>query len=110
MAAGMSKELPPEKLITRLDEISRTRALTDHESRALEKAIRKGQSSKREAARLGIKRDMGSYRKSPRRPVTERMADAIALQRARWPGRPPAAFYLSPDDWRDFLATDPPTE
>ncbi|MFL5900935.1 MAG: hypothetical protein ACJ75S_07015 [Solirubrobacterales bacterium] len=57
----MSKELPPEKLIARLDAVSRTRALLEHESRALEQALLKGQSSKREAARLGIKRDMRAY-------------------------------------------------
>lgn len=40
--------------------------------------------------------------------VTERMESAIGQLAARYPARSPKAFYLGPDDWADFLATDPP--
>lgn len=43
------------------------------------------------------------------RPVTDRMAAALADLSERTKGRrQPKAFYLGPDDWNDFLATDPP--
>lgn len=59
----MNRELPPEPFIAMLDQVSRARALADHESVALEKAIRTGTVSKREAARLGMKRRMSHYRR-----------------------------------------------
>lgn len=50
-------DIPADQVLDALDRISRTRALTDHESLALEAAL-KGRVilSKRNAARLGIKR------------------------------------------------------
>lgn len=61
-------DLSPQMVIERLDAISRTRALTTDESHTLERAIRSvdGENgircTKRDAARAGIKRDMGVYR------------------------------------------------
>lgn len=59
----MNRSLPPEPFIARLDAISRTRALTERESIALEKAIRTGSVCKREAIRLGLRQDMRVYLK-----------------------------------------------
>lgn len=59
----MNRSLPPEPFIARLDALSRTRALDEHESKALEKAIRTGSVPRREAIRLGIKPDFNVYRK-----------------------------------------------
>lgn len=45
-----------------------------------------------------------------RRPVTERMAEALAKLEKAWGGRRrPKAFYLIADDWREFMATEPPS-
>jgi hypothetical protein len=42
--------------------------------------------------------------------VVERMSHALAELDKRWAGkRRPKAFYLVADDWRDFMATNPPT-
>lgn len=64
-------DLSPQSVIAKLDAISRTRALTGTESLALEKAIRSTEThvgeqrfTKRDAARVGIKRDMSVYPKA----------------------------------------------
>lgn len=57
----MSIELPADRFIELMDAKSRTRALNDRESLALEQAIVTGKVSKREAARLGMKRDLSAY-------------------------------------------------
>lgn len=44
-----------------LDQLSRTRALTEQESCLLERAIKRQPISKRECVRLGVKRKMGVY-------------------------------------------------
>lgn len=42
--------------------------------------------------------------------ILERMTEALRDLEKRWRGRrTPKAFYLGPDDWTDFLATDPPS-
>jgi hypothetical protein len=42
--------------------------------------------------------------------IRERMAAGLERLNKKWGGRRrPKAFYLGPDDWRDFLATEPPT-
>lgn len=42
--------------------------------------------------------------------ITDRMETALAALDARTAGRrKPSAFYLGPDDWADFMATEPPT-
>jgi hypothetical protein len=44
------------------------------------------------------------------RTVTVRMTEALAVLLAKYRGhRIPKAFYLGPDDYADFMATDPPT-
>jgi hypothetical protein len=44
------------------------------------------------------------------RPTVERMAEGLAALKRHWSGRrTPKAFYLGPDDWTEFMATNPPT-
>jgi hypothetical protein len=42
------------------------------------------------------------------RHVTERMEEAEGQLALRYPKRSVKAFYLGPDDWADFIATNPP--
>lgn len=42
------------------------------------------------------------------RHITERMTAALGQLALRYPKRRGKAFYLGPDDWADFIATDPP--
>jgi hypothetical protein len=43
-----------------------------------------------------------------RRPILDRMAAAKAHLIAQWQGRRTAkAFYLGPEDWDEFMATEP---
>lgn len=106
----MNKDIDAQKVFDRLDALSRERSLTDAESLALEQAIRVldgqgGRIAKREAARVGVKR-------APPwsgRPIIERMAEALHQLHNHWSGkRRPKAFYLGPDDWLEFMATDRP--
>lgn len=44
------------------------------------------------------------------KPTLEAMAEALVRLAEHWTGqRRPKVFYLGPDDWADFMATDPPT-
>lgn len=44
------------------------------------------------------------------RPILERLEATRAAHATHWRGkRWPKAFYLVPDDWAEFMATDPPT-
>lgn len=41
--------------------------------------------------------------------INDKLAQAVARLSVRWPKRRPKAFYLTPDDWTQFMATKPPT-
>lgn len=62
----MKDGLSPQQIVDKLDALSRGRALTLHESLTLERAIHAlnggERCTKRDAARAGLRRDMGAYR------------------------------------------------